>query len=93
MALGLIVHFLAPGADWVQAVIHYAARPSGTIFLNLLFMMVVPLMFSALVPGVAELGDVASLGRCAWPRINRGVSRGETRRVSVCHAVVAHARA
>ena len=63
MGFGLIVHFLAPGADWVQTVIHYAARPFGTIFLNLLFMMVVPLIFSALVLGVAELGDVATLGR------------------------------
>src|SRR5690606_26882680 len=36
------------------------------IFLNLLFMMVVPLIFSALVLGVAELGDIASLGRLGW---------------------------
>lgn len=64
--VGLAVHFLAPGADWVQAVIIYAARPFGTVFLNLLFMMVVPLIFSALVLGVAELGDVASLGRLGW---------------------------
>ena len=64
--LGLVAHFIAPGADWVQAVIQYAARPIGTVFLNLLFMMVVPLIFSALVLGVAELGDIASLGRLGW---------------------------
>jgi DAACS family dicarboxylate/amino acid:cation (Na+ or H+) symporter len=29
-------------------------------------MLVVPLMFSALVLGVAELGDIASLGRLGW---------------------------
>jgi DAACS family dicarboxylate/amino acid:cation (Na+ or H+) symporter len=33
------------------------------VFLNLLFMLVLPLMFSALVLGVAELGDITSLGR------------------------------
>ncbi len=64
--LGLVAHFVAPGADWVQSVIQYAARPIGTVFLNLLFMMVVPLIFSALVLGVAELGDIASLGRLGW---------------------------
>lgn len=64
--LGLVAHFIAPGADWVQSVIQYAARPIGTVFLNLLFMMVVPLIFSALVLGVAELGDIASLGRLGW---------------------------
>lgn len=64
--LGLAVHVVAPGATWVSDVIEYAARPFGTVFLNLLFMMVVPLIFSALVLGVAELGDVASLGRLGW---------------------------
>lgn len=64
--LGLLAYFVAPNAGWVQDVIHYAARPFGTIFLNLLFMMVVPLIFSALVLGVAELGDIASLGRLGW---------------------------
>lgn len=64
--LGLAVHVVAPGASWVSDVIEYAARPFGTVFLNLLFMMVVPLIFSALVLGVAELGDIASLGRLGW---------------------------
>ncbi len=65
-ALGLVVHVSAPDASWVHAVITYAAKPFGQIFLNLLFMLVVPLMFSALVLGVAELGDIASLGRLGW---------------------------
>ena len=64
--LGIAVHLVAPDAEWVRMVIDYVARPFGTIFLNLLFMMVVPLIFSALVLGVAELGDVASLGRLGW---------------------------
>ena len=46
--------------------IEYATKPFGQVFLNLLFMLVVPLMFSALVLGVAELGDIASLGRLGW---------------------------
>lgn len=54
------------GTEAVRLVSTYVTGPFGTIFLNLLFMLVVPLMFSALVLGVAELGDIASLGRLGW---------------------------
>ncbi|MGY4516988.1 dicarboxylate/amino acid:cation symporter [Lysobacter sp. HA18] len=64
--IGLIVHATTPDAPWVAHVITYVAKPFGQVFLNLLFMLVVPLMFSALVLGVAELGDIASLGRLGW---------------------------
>jgi Na+/H+-dicarboxylate symporter len=65
--IGLLVH--AQGLDQtpvVEALMHWLTKPFGQIFLNLLFMLVVPLMFSALVLGVAELGDIASLGRLGW---------------------------
>lgn len=39
------------------------AQPVGTIFLNMIFMVVLPLLFSALVLGVAEIGDARKLGR------------------------------
>lgn len=39
------------------------ADPIGKIFLRLVLMVVVPLVFSALVLGVLELGDVRRLGR------------------------------
>jgi len=70
-ALGLAVHFYAPGwpqplQDFVDGFIHYATKPFGQIFLGMLFMLVIPLMMSALVLGVGELGDVASLGRLGW---------------------------
>jgi Na+/H+-dicarboxylate symporter len=35
----------------------------GQIFLRLLFMLVLPLLFAALAVGVAEMGDLKSLGR------------------------------
>ena len=43
--------------------IEYVAQPVGQIFLRLLFMLVIPLVFSALVLGIAGLGDLRSLGR------------------------------
>lgn len=65
--IGLVVH--AQGLDQspvVTGLMHWVTKPFGQVFLNLLFMLVVPLMFSALVLGVAELGDIASLGRLGW---------------------------
>ena len=67
LLLGLIAHYTA-GADapWVQWLTTYVTQPAGTLFLRLIFMLVIPLLFSALVMGVAEMGDVRSLGRIGW---------------------------
>jgi len=54
------------GGAWVDTVVTYLTQPVGQIFLRLLFMLVIPLLFSALVLGVAELGDVRTLGRIGW---------------------------
>ena len=60
---GLLVNLLAPGATWVPALISHVTQPVGQLFLNLLLMVVVPLVFSSLVLGVAGLGDIRRLGR------------------------------
>lgn len=67
LVIGLVVHY-GVGADaaWVQAVTRYATQPFSTLFLSLIFMLIVPLLFSALVVGVSEMGDVRSLGRIGW---------------------------
>lgn len=49
-----------PRVEWVIANI---TDPIGTLFLRLLLMVVVPLVFSSLVVGVAGIGDVRKLGR------------------------------
>ena len=41
----------------------HVSQPVGKVFLRLLFMLVVPLIFSALVLGITGLGDLKSLGR------------------------------
>ena len=38
-------------------------KPIGTIFLNLIKLVIVPLVFSSLVVGVAELKDIKKLGK------------------------------
>ena len=60
MAVNLLVGADAPWVVWVTSNI---TGPAGQIFLRMLFMLVIPLLFSALVVGVAEMGDLKSLGR------------------------------
>lgn len=59
---GLIVNQTV-GGDKVNSIIKNFTEPIGTIFLNLLLMIVVPLVFSSLVVGVAGIGDIRKLGR------------------------------
>lgn len=47
---------------WVMELI----QSVGQIFLRLLFMLVIPLLFAALAVGVAEMGDLKSLGRVGF---------------------------
>ncbi len=61
--LGLLANTLSADSAWLDAVVRYVADPVGQVFLRLLFMLVVPLVFSALVLGVVEIGDPRSLGR------------------------------
>jgi Na+/H+-dicarboxylate symporter len=65
--LGLLVYrFVGADAPWVSAFIEYGTVPFSTIFLRLIFMLVIPLLFSALVVGIGEMGDVRALGRIGW---------------------------
>jgi DAACS family dicarboxylate/amino acid:cation (Na+ or H+) symporter len=67
LVLGLFVHYGAGSdAGWVQALTHYATTPFSQLFLSLIFMLIVPLLFSALVVGVSEMGDITALGRIGW---------------------------
>jgi Na+/H+-dicarboxylate symporter len=63
LVVGLIVNMTQADAPWVDAVTTYVTGPIGQIFLRLLFMLVIPLLFSALVVGIAEMGDIRSLKR------------------------------
>jgi len=67
LLLGLFVHYGAGAeAGWVQGLTRYATTPFSQLFLSLIFMLIVPLLFSALVVGVSEMGDIGSLGRIGW---------------------------
>jgi DAACS family dicarboxylate/amino acid:cation (Na+ or H+) symporter len=61
---GTILHS-RPDIGWLVAVNTHVLQPVGQIFLRLIFMIVVPMVFSALVLGVCELGRRHGLGRVA----------------------------
>ena len=70
--LGLLVGVLGGlGVNWtlggdhpnVVWLVSNITQPVGTLFLSLLLMIVVPLVFSSLVVGVAGIGDIRKLGR------------------------------
>ncbi|MBT2135681.1 dicarboxylate/amino acid:cation symporter [Croceibacterium sp. LX-88] len=61
LAAGLLTYAVAPDAAWLQWVVTYITGPIGQIFLRLLFMLVLPLLFSALVVGIAEMGEIRAL--------------------------------
>ena len=63
LVLGLIVYSTQRDAAWVETFTTYVTQPIGQIFLRLLFMLVIPLLFSALVVGISEMGEIKSLKR------------------------------
>ena len=63
LTLGLIVHATARDARWVDLATSYVTGPIGQVFLRLLFMLVIPLLVSALIVGIAEMGEMRSLRR------------------------------
>ncbi len=58
---GLAVYVGARDAAWLDMLVTYVTNPIGQLFLRLLFMLVLPLLFSALVVGIAEMGEIKAL--------------------------------
>lgn len=71
MGVGLILGLLVGLAAWLLADDGHpwlvdrlvALRPLGTLFINLLSMVVIPLVAAALFAGIAKLGDLRTVGR------------------------------
>ena len=62
-AAGVVANLLwrdTPGLLWT---VDNVAQPVGQVFLRMLFMVVVPLVFTSLALGVANLGDLSRVGR------------------------------
>ena len=59
--LASLLRWAAEGSAWLSVLVDYGTAPVGQVFLRLLFMTVVPLLFSAVVMAIADL-DLKSLG-------------------------------
>lgn len=62
LVLGIFWAIISSKLGWSQFTLDWIA-PFGTIFINLLKLIAVPLVFFSIISGVAGLGDPANLGR------------------------------
>ena len=62
LVLGLIYGMLASNSGWSDFTYDWVA-PIGTIFINLLKLIAMPLVLSSLITGVASLSDIKKLSR------------------------------
>src|SRR5690606_7925119 len=62
MVLGIIWALLSSYMGWSAFTINWI-DPFGTIFINLLKLIAVPLVLFSIISGVANIGDPSSLGR------------------------------
>ena len=61
ISIGSLFNFFE-GAQWVSFIDKYILNVIGQIFLNLIFMLVVPVVFVSIVLGVIGVGDPKLLG-------------------------------
>jgi Na+/H+-dicarboxylate symporter len=61
LVAGIAAYTFARDAEWIETVVTYVTNPLGQVFLRLLFMLVIPLLVSALVVGIADMGEIRAL--------------------------------
>lgn len=62
MAAGVLFGVLAANVGWSQFVIDWV-KPFGSIFINLLKLIAIPLIVASLVKGVSDLQDISKLSK------------------------------
>lgn len=60
---GLVVEAMVGPTPALRSAVQRVTQPVGSVFLRIIFMMVIPLIFSAIVLGIAEMGDLKKLGK------------------------------
>ncbi|MEL4013254.1 glutamate/aspartate:proton symporter GltP [Dryocola clanedunensis] len=60
IALGSVLHYQSDSREWL---ITNLLSPAGDIFIHLIKMIVVPIVISTLIVGIAGVGDAKQLGR------------------------------
>ncbi|GHC50232.1 dicarboxylate/amino acid:cation symporter [Ulvibacter litoralis] len=63
MALGVVFALIMTNFSWGPDVIADWVKPFGTIFINSLKLIAIPLIFAALIKGISDLKDISSLSK------------------------------
>ncbi|MEW6702486.1 MAG: dicarboxylate/amino acid:cation symporter [Bacteroidota bacterium] len=61
--LGLLANIFLNGNKDIQWIAGNIAYPAGQLFLRLIFMIIIPLIFTAIVLGVADFKEINKIGR------------------------------
>lgn len=69
MGIGVVWGLVAINAGWLEFTGHYI-KPWGTIFINLLKLIAIPLIVVSLINGVSNLQDVSKLSRLGLKTIS-----------------------
>ena len=62
MVMGVVYGLLASKFGWIEFTEDWI-KPWGTIFINLLKLIAVPLVFASLIKGISSLSDISKLSR------------------------------
>lgn len=65
IAVGLLLHDSEHQGWWITTIL----QPAGDIFIRLISMIVVPIVLSTMILGIASIGDAKSLGRIGFKTI------------------------
>ena len=63
LILGTIIQYGFAGSSFANTTLVDIASGAGSMFVQLIMMLVVPLVFFSIVTGIAELRDLKSFGR------------------------------
>lgn len=63
MVLGVVFALIMANFDWGSQLVTDWVKPFGTIFINLLKLIAVPLILASLIKGVSDLKDISKLSK------------------------------
>ncbi|HVO74109.1 MAG TPA: dicarboxylate/amino acid:cation symporter [Ignavibacteriaceae bacterium] len=66
LVLGLFCNIFFKDNENIEWIVKNIAYPAGQIFLRMIFMVVIPLIFTAIVLGVADFRDIRKVGRIGF---------------------------
>ena len=68
LILGILVGFFCDQAGIPQFTTNYL-KPFGTIFINLLKFIVVPVVLLSMIEGILSMGDMKKVGSIGWKTV------------------------